>query len=142
VQVIAKTDHGYSKHNLVGYFELFPLTSQAVERVRNGQIDGRSITESSVNARFYGCRRFYLGSVGVCPADNLTREIKAAVVYHLREKVRHMSYYHDVEILTRPVTESGLGLARKFGFKAGNGAMPEMNEICSRLLRKGDGETI
>ncbi len=124
ISVINRVETDGAKQNeLVAYFCVLRLNDQAGARMRRGELTGLQIRASDLARPGEPGSCVYVG--GVIGADVIAR---AVALDHLIRHISSMSLDPKTEVFTRPVTEDGLRLARKFKMKQ---VTPNSKEIGS-----------
>jgi pimeloyl-ACP methyl ester carboxylesterase len=95
-----------------GYFCVIPLHRDAAASVRAETLRGGSLTIDHVPSNDDKAAALYVGAVAA--RDHYSR---AVVLEALRLHVGYSAALGIREVLTRPLTERGLGLVRKYGFR-------------------------
>jgi hypothetical protein len=115
---------------LVGYFCLLPLQKSATEMILSGQLRGSALRPDDL-ASGGKYASIYLGAVA---AKGLTARA-LAVAFVRRELEDHWVGAARRSIVTRPLTNDGLRLARKYSFLMPSGAAPILGNICCAEAR-------
>ncbi|HWM93878.1 MAG TPA: hypothetical protein VN493_24175 [Thermoanaerobaculia bacterium] len=98
------------RRHLVGYFSIFPLNKAAARRVDRGELYGASISEEdmvSLEARPAG---IYIG--GIAARGKVAQQFAMGVLMERLDKLLSKG----VPLYTRPVSDDGKRLVRKYGF--------------------------
>jgi len=117
---------GDEPDNVVGFFELIPLTKPAVRQLNAGRLDARRMTFRHVASRGNRSTAYYIGSVGALMNN---RQYKFATMYTLIEHLREIAARSAVCLFARPVTPDGLRLIKAYSFQ----------KVSSRML---DSESV
>jgi pimeloyl-ACP methyl ester carboxylesterase len=100
----------------VGYFVIMPLTPEAADQIRSGQMLGSSLTNDHMTERPGDASTLYLGSIAASDFYS-----KAVVLEALRGEVYRCTAERPRELLARPVRDEGLRLVTENGFRPVNG---------------------
>jgi pimeloyl-ACP methyl ester carboxylesterase len=115
---------GERHERLSGYFCVIPLSSTAMSSVKDGTLRGGQLTMNHVPVSSGETATLYIGAVA---ARDLAS--RAVVLEALR---LHVNYYSKElgfhEVITRPVTNDGLRIVKKYGFQPfeGKGGLDEL----------------
>lgn len=115
---------GERHERLSGYFCVIPLSSTAMASVKDGTLRGGQLTMNHVPASSEETAALYIGAVA---ARDLAS--RAIVLEALRLHVHYYSKELGIhEVITRPVTNDGLRIVRKHGFRPfkGEGGLDEL----------------
>ncbi len=124
VRVIQK--QGETRRELVGFFELLPLTKSGEAKLRKDEPNTASLTKDDIHSalRWASTRAYYVGSIGVIDAAQIKRprrrladraKHEGIVAKMLLETLLKLGARGRIEIYGRPVTTDGLRLAREYG---------------------------
>ena len=120
--VRASRDHP-DRYDLVGYFELLPLTKAGEEKLRRSRPDTGSLSVTDIYSplKWAVATAYYVASVGVIDATNRKHEnrrlVEGTVMRMLIEQLRCLGVRQTIDVYARPVTKDGLRLVREYGFR-------------------------
>jgi pimeloyl-ACP methyl ester carboxylesterase len=118
-----KVADGERRERFSGYFCVIPLSVNAAASVKANTLRGGKLTMDHVPASPSEIAALYIGAVAA--RDHYSRGI---VLEALRLHVRYLAALGVQEVLTRPLTEDGLRLVRKYCFRPleGQGGLDEL----------------
>jgi len=143
VRVVEK--RGSIGKELVGFFELLPLTKTGEAKLRRNEPDTSSLTKDDIHSaiRWASTRAYYIASVGVVDPENIRRpgrrlaeraRAEGVVTKMLFRTLLKLGARGQIEVYGRPVTEHGLRLARDYGFTQRQTHLPADQAIWSRRI--------
>lgn len=125
VWVARKTDA--PREELVGFFELLPLTRSGEAKLLRNKPETGSLTKNDIHSavRWKSARAYYIASVGVMDPENLKKRKRrlaeraaseGIVTKMLFETLLKLGAPNQINVYGRPVTEDGLRVAREYAF--------------------------
>jgi hypothetical protein len=127
--VEGRDDDNPSTRKMVGCFTIIPLKQGAVRQLEDGSLQGAGIRPDNITKRKRTAKGFYVGIV--IGADLYA---KGFTLKHLEMEMDRLCKNGVMKVFTRPVTDDGLRLVRKQGFRnVINDGTPEMNVVCYKV---------
>lgn len=108
---VKKLKRGQIDTKLVGVFKILPLTSEAVELLESEQKTGATLAAHHIVKEGEEVAALYIGDVVAS-----TQRGKAEVIMQLRRRVEGQ-IKAGISVYTRPLTEDGARLVRKYNFR-------------------------
>jgi hypothetical protein len=99
------------QRELVGFFDVEPLTKGAVRRLEEKEADARSMSDADIMKSTAQAVHFYIGSVGAVSAKH-----RWNVELCFLDRIAYLSSKKAVTFYARPVTDDGLRLLRRNDF--------------------------
>ncbi|MBN7820068.1 hypothetical protein [Bowmanella yangjiangensis] len=93
-----------------GYFCIIPLKADAVKLLKEEQITGQSITTTHISKE-RNPKSVYVGAIAAKGFKS-----KGAVLHKMLNQVEILKQKGTKDVFTRPVTEDGIRLVKKFNF--------------------------
>lgn len=121
-RVILKDDE--RRERFSGYFCVIPLSITAATSVKVKTLRGGNLTIDHVPDTIDETAALYIGAIAAKDGSS-----RAVVLESLRQHIHYLSHKGGVrEVLTRPLTEDGLRLVKKYGFQPleGGGGLDEL----------------
>lgn len=128
----SKTDDTKSDWTLVGCFCILPLKQGAVGELESGELTGLRLKPENLTRKKGTARGFYLGVV--VATDIRT---KGYAVWKIQEELSRLCKKHGTtKVFGRPITQDGLRLLKKHGFKrVPDLDEPQLNFVCVRIWK-------
>lgn len=122
----------------IGFFELFPMMQRYKSHLLNNNLDGRILSQNRILGQTVYAKNYYLGSIGILPSVFYRENFYKGVV--LKEFLDHLyqiNKHYSFTLFTRPVTQDGLRLVSKYGFKKTDPGCKEGDCIWFLIVSKG-----
>lgn len=101
-----------TKRQFLGFCTIVPIAKEAEPLLAAEQLNGLRMNKSHVLAPRKTCRTIYIGSVG-----GVGNHARAAVLNYVLGLIDDCAERGVNRIYTRPVTQDGLRVAKKYGFR-------------------------
>lgn len=117
-----------------GFCTVIPMKRDAGVLLEKGELNGLKMDSTHIAGAKERCEVCYIGSIG---AER--NSAKAAVLTYVLGVIDEYEQRGCGRVYTRPTTEDGLRIVRKYGFvSVEGGGVPRIGELCYKEL--GDGQ--
>jgi hypothetical protein len=141
-KVVRRPSGRAATSELVGFFELLPLTKSGESKLRGDNPNTGSLSLKDIFSATHWdqAKAYYIASVGIVESPHILKESRrqferlraeGTVMKMLVDQLRRLGARSTIDVYARPITRDGLRLVKEYGFHKRQEKLPDDKAIWS-----------